>query len=304
MATPLPATTAEHAPLVLPRLRGGVAWLVLPLAALMLAGYVAPLLSSIGNSFHPYTPAGIARSQWTLANYAALLDPYYFGVFVRTLRVSLVISLITAVLAYPVALYAARLAPRAQALLLLVYMAPWLVNVVVKAFGWSLLLRGNGIVNQALRELGVIDRPLPLMFNETGIIIGLVHGHFMFVLLPLWAAVAGIDPHLRYAAANLGARPWRVFVHVVLPLTLPSLVAGTIINFTMNMAAFATPAILGGSRARVISYVAYQVNLVDLNWPLGAAMALALLVITLALVWLAQYVARASQPAVFRESAT
>jgi ABC-type spermidine/putrescine transport system permease subunit I len=182
-------------------------------------------------------------------------------------------------------------------------MAPWLINVVVKAFGWSLLLRGNGLVNQLLRELGVIDQPLQLMFNETGIVIGLVHGHFMFVLLPLWAAVSGIDEHLRWAAANLGARPWRVFFHVVLPLTLPALVAGAVINFTMNMAAFATPAILGGSRTRVISYVAYEVNLVDLNWPLGAAMALSLLVITLALVWLGQWLARSAQPAAFRQSA-
>jgi putative spermidine/putrescine transport system permease protein len=298
-----PGTTADQPFLARRRIRPRVAWLMLPLAVVMLFGYLAPLGQSLVNSFHPNTPAGIDTVHWTLANYAKLLDPFYFGIFVRTLRISLVISLITAVLAYPIAIYIARLGPRAQALMLLAYMAPWLVNVVVKAFGWSLLLRGNGIINQVLRELGIIDAPLQLMFNETGVVIGLVHGHFMFVLLPLWVAISGLDPNLRWAAGNLGAPPWRIFAHVVFPLTLPALVAGAIINFTMNMAAFATPAILGGSRTRVISYVAYEINLVDLNWPFGGAMAVALLVITLVLVSLAQWLARTSNRAAFREPA-
>jgi putative spermidine/putrescine transport system permease protein len=287
----------------LPRPVARVAWLVAPLAAVMLCFYLAPLLQTFVSSFHPNTPTGIDASSWTGANYGKLVDPFYAAAFVRTLRISLVISAITAILAYPVALYIARLRPRGQALMLLAYMAPWLINVVVKAFGWSLLLRGNGIVNQALRGIGVIDRPLQLMFNETGVVIGLVHGHFMFVLLPLWVAISGLDPNLTWAAGNLGARPWRVFHHVILPLTLPALLAGTIINFTMNMAAFATPAILGGSRVRLVSYVAYQINLVDLDWPFGAAMAVALLALTLALVWLAQRLGRIGKHPALREEA-
>ena len=286
---------ARHGASALHRLAkpSGVAQLVVPLAFVMLLGFAAPLLQAFVNSFHPNTPAGIDLSRWTLDNYARLFDGYYAGVFLRTLRVSLIISLVTAVLAYPVAIYIAGLRPRGQALLLLIYVSPLLVNVVVKAFGWSLLLRGNGIVNQMLRGLGLIDSPLQLMFNETGIVIGLVHGHFMFVLLPLWVAVSGLDPNLRWAAANLGAKPWQVFRRITLPLTLPALLSGVILNFTMNMAAFATPAILGGSRVRVISYVAYEVNLVELDWPLGSAMAVALLAVTLGLVRLAQRVARA-----------
>jgi putative spermidine/putrescine transport system permease protein len=283
-------------------MKARVAWLVAPLAVVMLCFYLAPLLQSFVNSLHPNTPAGIDTSQWSFANYEKLVDPFYAAAFVRTLRVSLVISLITAILAYPVALYIARLGPRGQGLMLLAYMAPWLINVIVKAFGWSLLLRGNGIINQVLRGLGLIDRPLQLMFNETGVVIGLVHGHFMFVLLPLWVAVSGLDPNLGWAAGNLGARPWRVFRHVMLPLTFPALLAGTVINFTMNMAAFATPAILGGSRVRLVSYIAYEVNLVNLAWPLGAAMAVALLALTLLLVWLAQRLARSGNRAGFREA--
>lgn len=286
-----------------PWLRWAPVLFVAPLAAVILFGFLLPLAQSILNSFHPNTKAGIDHAVWTLANYSQLIDPFYAGILGRTLRISLIISAITAALAYPVAIYIAGLNGRVQAVFLLVYMTPWLVNVVVKAFGWSLLLASNGIINRWLRALDLIDAPLKLMFNETGIVIGLVHGHFIFVLLPLWAALSGLDPNLRWAAANLGARPWQIFLRVTLPLTLPALLAGVIINFTLNMAAFATPALLGGARARVVSYLAYETLLVELNWPLGAAMAVVLLAITLALVLLSQWVGQRGKRRVVFEGA-
>jgi putative spermidine/putrescine transport system permease protein len=277
--------------------------MVAPLAALMVAIFVLPLLASLESSLHAATPKGIDRSQWTLASYGKMFDAFYGGIFLRTLRISIVISGVTAVLAYPVALFVTSMPPRQQALMLLIYMSPWLVNVVVKAFGWSLLLGPKGAINAALLGIGLIGEPLKLMFNETGVVIGLVHGHFIFVLLPLWAALAGLDPNLRWAAGNLGARPWQTFLRITLPLSLPALMAGTIINFTMNMAAFATPALLGGSRVRMAAYVAYEVNLVELDWPLGAAMAVELLVVTLALVVFSQYVAASGKRRILFEAA-
>jgi putative spermidine/putrescine transport system permease protein len=268
-----------------------VALLVVPLLAVMLAFYLAPLLRAVVNSFHAFGPAGIDTTVWTLENYRRLFDPYYAAIFLRTLKISLIITLVTCLAAYPVGIWIVRLGRRTQALILLIYMAPWLVNVVVKAFGWSLILGGNGIINRVLRELDLIGPPLQLMFNETGVIIGLVHGHFMFVLLPLWAALSALDPNLRWAAANLGASSLQVFLRVTLPLTMPALLAGALINFTMNMAAFATPALLGGSRTRVLSYVAYEVNLIELNWPFGGALAVALFLVVLLPIWLAQRLA-------------
>jgi putative spermidine/putrescine transport system permease protein len=264
-------------------------WLfVLPVALVMALGFLWPLGGTFVNSFHPNTPAGIAYESWTGANYAKLLDPYYASILQRTLRISLIVSGITVVLAYPVAIFVAGLSPRAQAWVILGYASPWLVNVVVKSFGWSLLLRSNGIINTALASLGLIDTPLRLMLNETGIVIALIPGHFMFVLLPLWAAVQGLDPALAWAARGLGAPPWKVFAKITLPLTAPALIAGLVINFTMNMTAFAAPAILGGARARVLSYLAFQVNLEQLNWPLGSAIAVAMLAFTLLFVWVGQ----------------
>lgn len=286
-----------------PLRRWAPALFVLPLCLALAGAFVWPLLEGIVNSFHPFTRAGIDTSTWTLANYAKLPDSYYLGILLRTIRISLIVSAVTALLAYPVAIYIASLGGRAQALMLLVYMAPWLVNVVVKAFGWSLILASNGVLNQGLKALGLIDAPLRLMLNETGVVIGLIHGHFIFVLLPLWAALCALDPNLRWAAGTLGARSWQIFRRITLPLTLPALFAGLIINFTMNMTAFATPALLGGARARVVAYLAYEVNLVDLNWPLGSAMAVALLVITCALVWLSQRVAASGKRRVVFEGA-
>lgn len=260
--------------------------LVLPLAVVMAGFYVAPLFGTFANSFHPYTAAGIDTSRWTVENYVRLGDPYYAQTFWRTVRISALITLVTCILAYPVGLWTVRRSPRAQAFALLVYMTPWLVNVIVKAFGWSLILGRNGILNRGLAAVGLIDAPLELMFNETAIVIGLVHGHFLFVLLPLWAALSGLDRNLNWAAANLGAKPREILLRVTIPLTLPALIAGAVINFTMNLAAFATPALLGGARARVIAFVAYEVNLVELNWPFGGALGVALLVLTLGPLWL------------------
>ncbi len=273
----------------MPARRAGAPWLfVAPLILVMVVGFVWPLVQVLANSLHPNTPQGIDATQWTLGNYARLADPFYGEILLRTLRISVVVTAITGVLAYPVALFVSRRSPRAQSLLLLAYISPWLINTVVKALGWTLLLRTNGMVNMLLRDLDVIAAPLRLMLNEAGVVIALIPGHFMFVLLPLWVALTGLDPSLTWAAGTLGARPSAVFWRVILPITLPAFVAGLVINFVMNMTAFAIPMFLGGARNMVASMLAYQVNLVSLDWPLGGALAVALLAFTLCLVWAGQ----------------
>jgi putative spermidine/putrescine transport system permease protein len=273
----------------MPDRRAGAPWLfVTPLVVVMVIGFVWPLLQVLINSLHPNTPQGIDATQWTLGNYARLADPFYGEILLRTLRISVVVTTITGVLAYPVALFVSRRSPRAQSLFLLAYISPWLINTVVKALGWTLLLRTSGVVNTLLRQLDLIAAPLRLMLNETGVVIALIPGHFMFVLLPLWVALSGLDPALSWAAGTLGARPSAVFWRVILPMTLPAFVAGLVINFIMNMTVFAIPMFLGGARTMVASMLAYQINLVSLDWPLGGALAVALLAFTLALVWAGQ----------------
>jgi len=273
---------------MLARRIGAPALFVAPLVLVMVVGFVWPLVGVLVNSLHPNTPQGIDAGHWTVGNYARLADPFYGEILLRTLRISVAVTAITGMLAYPVALFASRLSARAQSLFLLAYISPWLINTVVKALGWTLLLRTNGMVNTLLRGLDVIAAPLKLMLNETGVIIALIPGHFMFVLLPLWVALSGLDPALSWAAGTLGARPSAVFWRVVFPITLPAFVAGLVINFIMNMTVFAIPVFLGGARNMVASMLAYQINLVQLDWPLGGALAVALLAFTLTLVWAGQ----------------
>jgi putative spermidine/putrescine transport system permease protein len=274
-----------------PRARAVPFLFVAPLTLLMAVGFIWPLVQALANSFHLNTPQGIDTETWTLANYGRLADPLYFQILVRTLRISATVTAVTAVLAYPVALFVARLRPRAQSWMVLAYISPWLVNTVVKALGWTILLRNNGVINTVLRGLDLIDTPLRLLLTETGIVIALIPGHFMFVLLPLWTAIAALDPALLWAAGTLGAAPGAVFRRVVLPLTLPALVVGLVINFIMNMTAFAIPMLLGGVRNQVAAMIAYQIDLISLDWPLGGALAVTVLLFTLALVWAGQRLA-------------
>jgi len=267
---------------------------LLPLLALLAAWFVWPLAQALTNSLHPNTPQGIDAGQWTLANYARIADPLYAGVVVRTLRISALVTAISSLLVYPVALATTRLGPRREALAILAYVSPWLVNTLVKALGWNLLLRPTGLVNAALGEIGA--GPLRLMLNETGVVIALIPGHFMFVLLPVWAALKGLDPALGWAAGTLGASRAGVFWRVLFPLTLPALIAGLAINFIMNTTAFAIPMLLGGLRNETASMLAYRVNLVMLDWPFGGAVAVVLLVFTLLLVWGGQRIATLAVP--------
>ena len=269
---------------------------LLPLLLLMAVGFIWPLGQVLVNSLHPNTPAGIDVGSWTLENYARIPDPLYGGILLRTLRISLAVTAITALLAYPVALFTTRLPPRLEALAILAYVSPWLVNTLVKALGWNLLLRPNGIVNTLLQASGITSAPIRLMLNETGVIIALIPGHFMFVLLPVWAALKGLDPALSWAAGTLGAAAPGVFWRVLFPLTLPALIAGLAINFIMNVTAFAIPMLLGGLRNEVASMLAYRVNLILLDWPFGGALAVVLLLFTLLLVWGAQRAAALAVP--------
>jgi putative spermidine/putrescine transport system permease protein len=270
---------------------------IAPLALAMGACFLAPLLDSAVTSLHPFTDAGVDEGRWSLENYAALASPFYFHVATRSLRISLEICAVTILLAYPTALYISGTRGGVKAFLLALFVVPWLVNVSVKAAGWILLLSPNGPMNTLLLSLGLIGKPVEILFTETAIIIGLVHSHLLFLVLPLVAALDGMDKDVVPAAANLGARPWSVFWRITLPQTAPALAAGLLLNFAFNISAFATPALLGGARVPLLTQIAFDINLVQLNWPLGSALAISLLLLTMALVILARQLTRRPAPA-------
>ena len=216
--------------------------------------------------------------RWNLANYADLAtDSLFREVLERTFRLSVITTAICLLIGVPEAWIVHRMAPRWRGLMLLVVVGPLLVSVVVRTFGWMVLLGTNGLVNDALVAIGIPGAPFRLMFTELAIVIGLVHVMVPLVVLSVWASLGRLDPALARAAESLGAGRLTTFRRVILPNIMPGVLGGALMVFCLSASAFATPAMLGGKRLRVVASMAYNEFLNTLNWPLGAAIAVLLL---------------------------
>ncbi len=262
--------------------RAAVPWLLLaaPLAV-FLALFLAPLVNLLVLSFFRFDRTTGSLAEATVQNYVKFLtDPFYLGILWRTLKLALLTTASTLVLGYPVAYHLTRCSGRKRAYLTLLIVAPLLVSVVVRSFGWLVILGPNGLVNSLLTGLGIIADPLRLLYTETAIVVGLTHVFLSFMVLSVAASLGRIDPALIRAAQNLGASERQAFLRVVLPLSLPGVAAGSLIVFTLAASAFITPALLGGPRVKVMSYLAYQQTLLLSDWPYGSAIAFILLVLT------------------------
>jgi putative spermidine/putrescine transport system permease protein len=264
------------------RRSGGAPWLLLaaPLAVFV-ALFLAPLLNLLVLSFFHFDRSRGTLTGATLQNYVTFLtDPFYLGILGRTLKLALLTTASTLLLGYPVAYHLTRCSGRRRAYLTLLIVAPLLVSVVVRSFGWLVILGPHGLVNSVLTGLGVVADPLRLLYTETAIVVGLTHVFLSFMVLSVAASLGRIDPALIRAAQNLGASERQAFLRVVLPLSLPGVAAGSLIVFTLAASAFITPALLGGPRVKVMSYLAYQQTLLLSDWPYGSAIAFILLALT------------------------
>jgi putative spermidine/putrescine transport system permease protein len=243
--------------------------------------FVAPLLDLFLLSFRHFDRVAGTVSGVTLGNYTRLLgDSFYLGILLRTVRVAALTTLVTLIIGYPVAWSLARGSARTRAWLSAVILAPLLISVVARSFGWLVILGPNGLVNAVVGRLGLTTEPLRLLYTEPAIVLGLSHVFLAFMVLSISTALQRIDPALLRAAQSLGASPVAVFRRVVFPLSLPGVVAGALIVFTLSASAFITPALLGGPRIKVMSYLAYQQTLLLSEWPLGAAVAFVLVAVS------------------------
>lgn len=259
--------------------------LVSPACLWLLAFFLVPLVLILRLSFLGFSPTSGIVPALALDNYRKIFtDEYYVGIFVRTLRISLLVTVLAFLFGYPEAYYLTRIRGRAKALVLVAVLSPLIVSAITRTFGWFILLAPNGLVNSAILGLGLAGGPVKLIYSETGIVIGLTHVLVPFMVLSIYAALQRGNPSLVSAAATLGASPLRAFLEVTLPLSLPGIVAGSVVVFTLSMSAFVTPAILGGTRVRVVAYLIYEEFLLSLNWPFGAALALLLILITMVVV--------------------
>jgi putative spermidine/putrescine transport system permease protein len=262
-------------------------WLLVQLLApaVLVVGLflVPPLVSILGGSV-------VQQKQQTgppsLANYARFLgDPYYLRTLLLTLKLSLVTTVSALVLGYVVALYLVRSlhSRTARRLTYLIVVAPLFTSSIVRSFGWMVGLGHNGFLNRWLLDLGIVDRPVRLIFNETGVVIGLTHILLPFMVLSIAAVLQNIDQALEEAAMDLGASRLTTFLTVTLPLSLPGVVAGSLIVFSLAMSAYVTPAVLSGGRLKVVPMLIYEQYISVFDWGFGAAMAMILLTLTLAI---------------------
>jgi ABC-type spermidine/putrescine transport system permease subunit I len=266
------------------------AFLAGPYALFLLLLLIVPFANVALYSVHPYSPTKIVLPELTFDNYGKLFDLYYVRLFTRTLRLGLVTTVVCALFGYPLAYWLARARPRLQTLGLFLLIMPLMVSTVIRIFGWIVILGRKGLVNEALVGLGL--EPVKLLYTETAVIIGLVNIFMPFMVLPLMAAIERIPPSLEEAARNLGANWSQMFLRTILPLSLPGLISGSLLVYSVSISAFVTPALMGSPRERMAGQQIYDEVLVSFNWPSASSLALTLVLLTLLLLFAALFATR------------
>jgi putative spermidine/putrescine transport system permease protein len=257
--------------------------LVGPATAFVAAGLLVPLAILLRYSFNRLDPRRIMVETFSLDNYVKFFsDPYYTGVLWTTLRVAALCTVICLVMGLPLAYVLARSQSRFKNVMIMLVVLPLFVGNAVRAAGWMTVFGSKGFLNVALMKIGVISEPLQIMYTEGAVVAGIIAVNLPYMVLTLQSVIEGINRNVEEAAFSLGAGPVTMFRRVLLPLSLPGLIAGTILTFILGMNAYATPVLLGGPKFRMMGpliYGQFQLN----NWPFGAAVAFILMSATLAL---------------------
>ena len=265
--------------------RGTPYWLTGPALLVFLGLVIIPLGMTVLLSFYDWGQYKGIVPDFTLKNWTEIAtDSYFLEIFLRTFRIAVLVTLFSILIGVPEAYILNRMSPGWRSVCLLAVLGPLLVSVVARTLGWALLLGSNGLVNQGLMALGLIGTPLEFMFTETGVVIALTQVLIPFMILAVWASLQRLDPQIENAASSLGAGFVTIWRRVILPQIVPGILSGSIIVFALAASAFASPAIIGGRRLKVAATLAYDEFLNTLNWPLGAAVAVLLLVALVAII--------------------
>jgi putative spermidine/putrescine transport system permease protein len=256
------------------------AWVLLaaPYVIVLFAFLAAPLGNVVLLSFYTHSPDKIWLPVLTLENYRELFSPYFLNITLRTVRLGAIATAFCMVLGYPVAYYLARCSKRALAVGMFILVMPLMVSAVVGAFGWIVILGRRGLLNNALESLGLAGR-VEVLYTETAVVIALVHFLLPLMVLPLMASIERISPRLEEVAVNLGAGPLLTFRRVILPLSLPGLLSGALLCFTIAISVVVTPALLGGRSGRMFGNEIYDQVITAYNWPFASSLAVVLVVL-------------------------
>lgn len=257
-------------------------WLSAPGALAVMALVAVPLVLTLALSFYSEQPAVGVDVSLTLQNYANIGgDAYYLEIFLRTFLLAALVTGLCILIGVPEAYILTRLTAGWRAVSIVIVLGPLLVSVVVRTLGWAILLGREGMVNSALMATGLIGEPIQLMYSYTGLVIALSHVLVPYMVMSVWASLQKLDFTTEQAAESLGASSLTVLRRIVFPQVIPGVLSGSLIVFALAAGAFATPAIIGGRRLKVVSTTIYDEFLSYLNWPMGAALAAVLMLIVL-----------------------
>ncbi|MDB4894675.1 MAG: transporter permease [Firmicutes bacterium] len=279
LATPIRPTAAARV-----RRWGASLGLLSPALALMLLSFVAPLILFFQYSFLTFKE-GKLYDVYSLGAYVKFFtDPFYYKIIGNSVKLSGVVTCFTLLIGYPLAYALTRVRhPGLKKWLGVVIFSPMVVSVVVRTYGWMILLSDQGVINWLLLRLRIISEPLHLVFNMTGVVISLTHIFLPFVVFPIYSVLTKLDASLKEAASDLGAGWLTTFRRVTFPLSLPGVAAGGQIAFTLCLGSFVTPSLMGGGRLLVLPLNVYN-NTVDINWPMAAVGGMTLLALAMATV--------------------
>jgi putative spermidine/putrescine transport system permease protein len=258
-----------------------------PLGLVYLAFLIVPLAFFLAMGVFKYDAFKLYRPDVTAANFTRLVfDPYYRGIVLLTLKLAALTTLWALLLGYPMAFFLSRTRSAWRGVLIFLVIAPLTTGVIVRTYGWIVLLGAEGLVNDVLLWLHAVDHPIQILNTQTAVVIAMVHILLPYMIFPLFSSLAGQDPALESAAATLGAGRARTFFEVTLPLSRSGILMGAVLVFTLSAGAVVTPALLGGKNVQMMGQSIYELVLHTLNWPLGSAMASILVLLQLTIIFL------------------
>ena len=292
MTSPAIGSSPSTQPAATPRQKGrkeyGKLWTIGPVAVWMCLLFVLPMLLVVAVSFFSRSTFGGIVLPLTLENYARFFDPLYFKIIWVSCVLAFFTTLCCLILGYPFAYIIARSPLKYRNILMLLIIVPFWTNSLIRTYAWVVLLRTEGVINTFLLQIGLIDQPLALLYNDTAVLIGLVYTMLPFMVLPLYASIEKLDRSLLEASRDLGAKPWQSFVRVTLPLTSPGIMAGSLLVFIPSLGLFFIPDLMGGSKTILIGNLIKNQFLTARDWPFGSASSIVLMALTL--VFIAVYI--------------
>jgi len=272
-----------------------------PAVFVLLLIFVFSIFLTFGLSFYSFSFQRGLQGGAGFDHYIAVLsDSYFYEIFGKTFALATIVSLITLVLGTAEAYVLFRMKSPWRSIFLLLILGPLLISVVVRTLGWTILLGREGLLNKLAIGIGLIERPLSILYSTTAVSIGLTHIFVPFVVLSVWACLQKCDPSVERAAVALGASQFSVFSRVVFPQIIPGMLSGGLLVFALSASAFATPALLGGRKVKVVSIAIYDQFLSTLNWPVGAVIATLMLILVSAVLVLYNYLVERRYKAVFK----